>query len=100
VDQEKKRKAAIAEKVKAAVESKKSNKAVRLEPTALSGRDLFTFDPSLFIDDADAADDEEMEIKGLEEEVDEDEEKKNEAPPEVNDESLFLDEEDVPSDAD
>lgn len=97
IEQKQKAKNVAAAKVKAAMENKKSGGTVRLDANALSGRDLFTYDPSLFVDDADAADDAELEIRGLETDEKKEDDVKT---PEVKDESLFLDDEDVPSDDD
>ena len=98
VDQKEKKRLEVEKKVKSAMDKKPN---VRLGATgALSGRDLFTFDPSLFVDDADAANDAEMEIQSSDEE---DDEKENASATEKNisaqlDESLFLDG-DVPDEA-
>jgi hypothetical protein len=74
------------EEERIAAEKKVGNRGI----SALSGRALFSFDPTLFIDDADAADAEDVELRDADED---DEEKKT---VEVQDASLFTDDVDLP----
>jgi hypothetical protein len=75
------------EEERIAAEKKLGNRGI----SALSGRALFSFDPTLFIDDADAADAGDVELRG-----DEEEEEKKQNDPKVQDESLFTDDVDLP----
>ena len=58
IAQKEKAEQAVRDKVKAALDKKAMGKLAMA--AGLSGRDLFTFDPSLFIDDLDAADNDEL----------------------------------------
>lgn len=82
----------LKEQVKEA--SKKSSSRNKI----LSGRALFTFDPTLFVDDEGAADDDEYDIKDDDDDEPRDSEDYTET---VNDADLFLDEDvELPSDDD
>ncbi|CEO98208.1 C3H1-type domain-containing protein [Plasmodiophora brassicae] len=99
IAQKEKAEAEVKAKVKAAMDKKAMGKMGLA--TGLSGRDLFTFDPSLFVDDLDAANDDELEIVAEEEE---DADRADAADDEkqqlsmVGDPSLFLADDDLPDD--
>ncbi|KMS65128.1 hypothetical protein BVRB_039150, partial [Beta vulgaris subsp. vulgaris] len=88
IAQKEKAEQAVKDKVKAAMDKKALGKLTMA--AGLSGRDLFTFDPSLFVDDLDAADNAEMEIRETGDDDDADEDEKASALANVVDRNLFL----------
>lgn len=98
----KKKKRAEDEKVAAAkvreIAGKKGKKGGK---SGLSGRDLYRLDASLFVDDEDAGDEQDYDFKSDAEEEEEEEKEEGKASAgaavtQVEDESLFMDDDDIP----